>query len=56
MTTMTNGEDTLTTPVATRDYFVTTLNDFTDDTCEDINYQEQLAGSNMYVPQECIEV
>ena len=39
----TTGEDTLMTPVATRDHFVTTLNDVTDDPCDD---QEQLAGSN----------
>ena len=43
----TSGEDTLTTPVATRDHFVTTPNDVTDDPCDDIDGQVQLAGSNM---------
>ena len=42
----TSGEDTLATPVATRDHFVTTLNDVTEDPCDNINNQEQLAGSN----------
>jgi len=42
----TSCEDTLTTPVATCDHFVTTLNDITDDPCDGINDQEQIAGSN----------
>ena len=50
----TSGEDTLTTPVATSDYFVTTPNDVTADIFEDIDDQEQLAGSNTYVLRECI--
>jgi len=54
-TTPTTGdEDTLTTPVRTRDYHVTTPNDVTDDPCDDIDDQEQFAGSNTYVLQECI--
>jgi len=47
MTQMTSGEDTLTTPVVTRDHFVTTPNDITDDPCDDIDDQEQLAGSKL---------
>jgi len=39
---MTSGEDTLTTAVATRDHFVTTPNDVTDDPCDDIDDQEQV--------------
>ena len=45
-TPMTSGEDTLTTPVTTRDYIMTTLHDVNDDPCDDINHQEQFAGSN----------
>ena len=47
-TLMTWGEDTLTTPVVTREHFVTTPNDVTDDRCDDIDDQEQLAWSNTY--------
>ena len=50
----TSGEDTLMTPVATRDYFVTTPNDITDNICEDIDNQEQLAGSDTYIIREFI--
>jgi hypothetical protein len=46
ITLMTTGEDTLMTPVTTRDYLVTTLYDVSDDSCDDIDNQEQLAGSN----------
>ena len=45
-TLMTSGEDTLMTSVATRDHFVTTPNDVTDGPCDDIDDQEQFAGSN----------
>jgi hypothetical protein len=47
MTLKTIGEDTLMTPIATRYYLLTTPNDVTDDPCDDINDQEQFAGSNM---------
>jgi len=47
-TLMNGGEDTLTIPVSTRDYLVTTPHDITDDPCDDIKDQEQLAGSNTY--------
>ena len=47
MTPMTSGEDTLTTPVTTRDYLVTTPHDVTVNPCDDIDDQEKLAGSNM---------
>ena len=46
-TPMTSGEDTLTTPLSTHDYLVTALHDITDGPCDDIDNQEQLAGSNM---------
>jgi len=46
MTLTTSGEDTFTTPVTTRDYLVTTLHDVNDDPCDNIDDQEQLAGSN----------
>ena len=42
------GEDTLMTPVGTHDHFVTTLNDVTDNLCDDIDDQEQVARSNRY--------
>ena len=42
----TSGEDTLMTSVATHDHFVPTPNDYTDNPCDDIDNQEQLAGSN----------
>ena len=45
---VTCGEDSLTTPVATCDHFVTTPNDITDEPCDNIDNQEQLAGSNTY--------
>ena len=48
LTTLTTiGEDTLTPPVMTHDYLMTTLHDVNDDQCDDIDDQEQLAGSNM---------
>ena len=45
-TQMTSGKDTLTTPVVTHDHLLTTLNDITGVPCDDIDDQEQLAGSN----------
>ena len=41
-TSMTSGKDTLTTPVATRDHFVTTLNDVTEDPCDNIDDHDQV--------------
>ena len=46
MTPMTTDEDTLTTPITTRDYLVTTPHDISDDPCDEIDDQEQLAGLN----------
>ena len=45
VTRMTSDEDTLMTPVATCDYLVTAPNDLTDNPCDNINVEEQLAGS-----------
>ena len=47
-TLMTSGEDTLTTLVFTCDYLVTALHDIIDNPYDNIDNQEQLAGSNMY--------
>ena len=46
MTLTTSGEDTLTTPVVTCDHFVTAPYDITDNPCDNIDDQQQLAGSN----------
>ena len=39
---MTRAEDTLMTPVATRDHFVNSPNDVNDDPCDNINDQERV--------------
>jgi hypothetical protein len=52
----TSDEDTLTTPVTTHDYLVTTLHDVTDNPCDDIDGLEQITVKLTYVERVMVGI